>query len=335
MRSASLHHASSRSSRIAVARAALIALVAGVGVACSPRVIEEDAGTQLDAGTLVTCVDDSQCGPGGRCVQNICGSSECTAKAECPAGEVCLEGSCALPPDECASSAHCPGTTLCDGFSRTCFDPDFTGCLTANDCTQEPGCDDGCTCDDGDCVPDSTGGDAGNPTGNDAGATPGGSLDLGGYVLENRENDPPQQATILPNGTSLSAGQVLVIARAVSKSDFENEWGTLPSNAKFLNANIEGSGVPIVNGGEKFAVRSRTGTTIDGPTISGSTGMSYQRTDDGDANDDGSWTESADADATPGTIEIASSHVGLVITEWSDSSGGGYEYEFIELAYLP
>jgi hypothetical protein len=294
--------------------------------ACAPRTIDDrDAGVvTLDAGVL-SCIDDDQC-PTGRCRSGICSTDECASKTDCAAGLVCVDGACTTPPAQCAGSDECPGNSVCDGFSRSCIDPDASGCVLAADCALEPGCDDGCTCDDGACIPDAPG-DAGGPTGD--------ALDLSGFVLENRENEPPQQITVLPDGLTIEAGGVLVIARAADRADFESYWGPLPSTAEFLNANIEGSGVPVVNGGERFAIRSPVGTLLDGPTIAGETGMVYRRTSTAEADQASAWTVGGEADATPGAVEIGGAP-GLVITEWGDATGGGnFVYEYVELAYLP
>lgn len=314
-------------------RLPVVLLLVAASFACAPRTIDDrDAGPLTPDAGVVACVDDDQC-PAGRCLAGLCRAVECASKTDCTAGLVCIDAACVAPPAQCTTSDECPGAAVCDGFSRTCFDPNASGCVAAGDCALEPGCEDGCDCDDGVCVPDLAPADGGVV--GDGGGGGGDALDLSGYVLENRENDPPQQVTVLPDGLELAAGAVLVVARGADRADFESQWGPLPSGAQFLNANIESSGVPVVNGGERFAVRSRVGTLLDGPTIAGSQGMVYRRTSTGDADVASSWTEGDEASATPGAIEIDGSP-GLIITEWGDATGGGnFVYEFIELAYLP
>ena len=55
----------------------------------------------------VLCADDTSCGPGGRCVEGVCGA--CVRDTQCAGGLVCADGRCAEPAT-CASAADCfPG----------------------------------------------------------------------------------------------------------------------------------------------------------------------------------------------------------------------------------
>lgn len=335
---------------------ALFSLTAAVAGCPQPRPVGPpiDENPAPDSGVLV-CADDAVCG-NGVCVGGICEGGkdpvidgECQSKSQCEEGAICKEGACVAPPERCRNSEECPGTRICDGFTGQCVDP-FGGCSNDASCTAEPQCaGTGCRCTDGDCLPISVtpGNDAGTPDaggnqgGNDGGFIPSGdSVDLGGFVIENHESEPVRQSVVLPPGTVLRAGQVLVIGRDATINNFQAAWGvTFGPNVVYLTTRAGSSGVPIINGSEKWALLSATGTLIDGITISGSSGKSYQRTaSNGRSNPDssGSWVVSTDGDATPGSVSLPASGQGLVISEWSDLSGeGNYAYEFIEIYYAP
>jgi hypothetical protein len=142
----------------------------------------------------------------------------------------------------------------------------------------------------------------------------------------------------LPEGTTLSAGQVLVIGRSATRSEFEGFWGALPPTALYLNAEADSNGVPIVNGNgsrrDRFVLLDARGETIDGPTIDGVGGNCYGRTGRS-AGDVGAWnvTVADRSNATPGTVE-ATGVQGLVISEWCDAPDN-FVFEFIELTLLP
>jgi len=131
-------------------------------------------------------------------------------------------------------------------------------------------------------------------------------------------------------------GGLLVISRNSARREFEMNWGvTLPSNVTFLNANNPSSGVPIINGGEKFAIYHGS-TRKDGPSIEGSTGKSFHRVNAANPGSMASWNVLPESGATPGTTELPSGTQGVLVSEWSDSSGtGGYLYEFIEIYVNP
>ncbi len=161
------------------------------------------------------------------------------------------------------------------------------------------------------------------------------NLDLWGYRLENREHSPPIQFYTLPAGTQMSPGDVLLIVRNASRAEVEAEFGPLGAHVQVITTGASSNGVPIINGGESWALLSPDGSLVDGATIDGAIGQSYRRTG-GTASQAGSWTADVDSTATPGATSLPSSGVGLVISEWSDASGTGrFIFEFIELYYAP
>jgi hypothetical protein len=323
---------------------AVAALV--LGPACfSTPVDETDAGT--DPNEPIICDDDDQCPERSICRGGLCQDvgEGCASKEECTGGFVCVDGVCADPPAVCSSSDECPGELLCDGFSGSCIDPNATGCQVDGDCILEPGCAGGCVClPNGQCIAD-TGFDAGPqpdggapPPPQDAGPPPvGGSIDLGGFTIENREHDPPIQVGVIPDGVVLTSGQHLVIGRNATEASFEDFWQvSFGSDVVYLNAGAENAGIPIINGDESWAVLSPVGTLIDGPTATGNQNRCFHRVNDGPSTDPNTWAWDNASNATPGSTDITLSGVGLVVSQWSDASGGGaHPFEFLQLTWAP
>lgn len=314
---------------------ALVALLALGG--CQNQIVDETpppTSGHIDEQD-VSCEDDSDCPSRAICRGGLCEDvgAGCVVKSECSFTEVCIAGTCAPPTGTCATSEECPGATMCDGFSRTCFDPNASGCEGDGECALEPGCEEGCTCAaNGLCVPvvEEPGTD---PDPVDPPPT-GPPIELGGYVLENRETEPATQLGVLPAGLSLQPGQRLVIGRNANRSDFQDYWGVpFGADVVYLNAEVENAGVPIVNGGERWALLSPLGTVVDGTTIVGSKERSYRRIAVGNASSPSNWREGPADDAAPGDRTLPSTGVGLVISQWSDAST--FRYEFVELYYAP
>lgn len=305
-----------------------------------PNVLPDDA----------LCAASSDCAEGERCIGGVCAPSNvrsCESRDECPSDQVCLEtGVCGEPTGACAGPDQCLDGFVCDGFTRTCVDPNAGACTTDSDCEGTQGCENGCSCAPGGmCTPNvvttpdagNTGGgtDAGNTGGGtDAGHT-GGSIDLGGYVLENRESNHGQDYEF-PAGVTVRPGQVIVLARYATTREFEEAWNTtLPNDVIYLT-NDSDNAAPVVNGGESWALIAPSGGVADGETIEGSKNKSYRRVLLGSASDQDRWAEGGENDATPGHADVSGSGAGLIISEWSDKAGGGnYIYEFIEFVYLP
>lgn len=302
-------------------------------LACTP--VTQYPKNDGDAG-FITCVADEECPTDWSCLGGICSEFECQTKETCAAGTVCKEGRCVDPPEVCAGPEDCPGTTICEGFTHRCIDPNVTGCRNDFDCDLEPGCSGGCDCnDDGACVP-RAGEDGGPPP--DAGPSPDAgpipSIDLGGFRLENREHSPAIHIADIPAGTRLQTGQLLIIGRESNRGDFEVYWNTtLGPDVIYLNSNAASIGVPIINGGERWALLTPSGTLLDGITITGAKNKSYQRISPDTAEHESNWTENNQTDATPGVASLGNAGVGLVISEWSDTPT--YLYEYIELYYAP
>jgi hypothetical protein len=132
----------------------------------------------------------------------------------------------------------------------------------------------------------------------------------------------------IPNGTMIPANGTLVIGRDASQAEFEAHWGApLPQTAIYVDAN---GAFPLINGGEKYALRNAAGTTIDGTTIALIVNHNVKRKDPCvPANVSANWEVSAVQNATPGVNPAAGCGKGVVISEFSDASK--FQFEFIEL----
>ena len=69
-------------------------------VACSNRVISDPP---VDAPPVSVCEIDAECDPGEFCEAGVCAlvevaEGDCASRADCPAGQVCLDGDCGAPP---------------------------------------------------------------------------------------------------------------------------------------------------------------------------------------------------------------------------------------------
>jgi hypothetical protein len=138
----------------------------------------------------------------------------------------------------------------------------------------------------------------------------------------------------IPQGTILNPGDYVIIARDSNKIDFENYWGILlPSNVIFLTGNNE---LPSINGDETYEIRDNNDIIVDGPTgqpmVVYNTVERIYTTSDPTLSD--SWNINSDTLATPGSGANGNGLAGLVINEYSDTTGtGNWKYEFIELFY--
>ena len=311
--------------------------------ACAPgATTSENTQTPEPVFTASPCEDRDDCNGNSYCQYGRCFDvgAGCVRKSECAGDLVCREGSCEPASDTCSSSDECPGELLCDGFSRTCFDPNASGCVNDQNCVAEPGCSQGCTCESsGQCVPvgspptgDPPPGDP-PPGGQPPGPAPsGGPIDIGRFRIENREHTPVEQVGWLPEGLVLSPGQQVIIARNASKTEFEAYWNVdLGSDVFFLNAQAEGSGIPIVNGRERWALLSTSGQLMDESGIEGERETFYNRT--GTGQDITNWATDDSSASSPGQIMLPTTGVGLVISQWSDAAD--YAYEYLGLYYAP
>jgi hypothetical protein len=163
-------------------------------------------------------------------------------------------------------------------------------------------------------------------------------VDVGGYLLENDQGDgTTPQAGVLPSGTLVAAGSTIVIARNCTQAEFEAYWGvTLPQTTLFFMSGNANTGVPVINGGERWRIYNAVDAPADGFTVPGETGKSYQRRQATGPDTMGAWAVGPESAATPGTSDLGPSDRGVFISEWSDASGtGNWVYEFVEIYVNP
>ncbi len=322
-----------------------VLLFATVGLACT----SSTSGTTppLDAGPNAGfCSLDTDCPNTSRCRGGICQAAECVTREDCLSPLICTDGECVSvnPNAGCTNTAECPVSYLCDGFSRRCFNPDTGEFLGGGTSSSSGGgsslAGSSSTGGVSSVMPGSSGGASSSSSSSSSSSTSGsgGLFDLGGWRVENRESGNPNQTTVIPTGTRVPRGGLLIIARDCSRREFEDRWGVTldTNNVVFLNAANPSEGVPIVNGGEKFSLYNRSNQVEDGPTIVGSTSKAFRRTAAGSPGSQSSWDVVDDRQATPGVVDLPSGTSGVIISEWSDRSGNGeYFFEYIELYVNP
>lgn len=237
----------------------------------------------------------------------------CTDDFQCPSGQFCVAGACAAErPVRPTPDAGFADSGVTEGRDAGFRD---AGTTRPRDAGMAPPRDAGVR---------------------DAGSTTGPTIDLSGWSVVNYEHDPPIQSLVFPAGTVLEPGQHLLLVRGVDRIVFEEELAVSLGNAIFIRTDARSNGIPIVNGGESWAVVDDTGTIVDGPTIVGGEGYSYRRRNTGDASDMSNWVVGGEVDDIPGSTLLPSSGVGVRIAQWSDESGTGrYVYEYVELYYAP
>jgi hypothetical protein len=155
-------------------------------------------------------------------------------------------------------------------------------------------------------------------------------FDISGWSLSQTSSTLTYQ---VPAGTLVPTGGYVIIARNADRAAFEAYWGVqLGANVVFVNS---GNRMPQINGSEAYTLRSVGGTTIDGATVkmASTGGRSVRRTNPcGAANRSSSWTNGTPSTANPGSGAAAGCGRGMVINEFSDTTGTGtYVYEFVEL----
>ncbi len=100
--------------------------------------------------------------------------------------------------------------------------------------------------------------------------------DLGGFTLV--QTNAARTFTLSP-GTVVPPGHFLIVARKVSKTDFEAYWHiTLPSNVTFINS---GDKFPSLNGDETIQLRSASGVLLADESPELVVGTCAERTLDG------------------------------------------------------
>lgn len=168
------------------------------------------------------------------------------------------------------------------------------------------------------------------------------TIDIGGYKVGQTNRGT---VVTIPGGTVLEDGDLLVIGRQASKSEFEGYWSTtLGPNVTYLVGldlpGSEASGFPIINGGGTFNVLDAGDVQID-PAGGGSVPNPGVGDDDNFKRDDTATTDFTQADYTtadPGVFTgITHDSGALVISEISDADNvlgpDAFHKEFVELYF--
>lgn len=151
-----------------------------------------------------------------------------------------------------------------------------------------------------------------------------GDIDIDGYTV--KQFDAAHTFT-LPD-TIIHEGEFVIIARDCSKGDFETFWNVvLGSNVLFINS---ANTLPMINGDESFAVYDSSGNLIDSTNTQMPPGEN--KCMERDSSNVNTWTALNSNLATPGYYGGGNHNAGLIISEFTDSTGtGNYVYEYIEL----
>ena len=157
----------------------------------------------------------------------------------------------------------------------------------------------------------------------------GDGIDLSGWSIVQTESD---RTFVIPEGTVLQPGDVLIVGRDIGEAAFEDYWGVVfgPDVTYFDS----GDTFPAINGDETYELRDDSDSSIDGPTPALVLGESLDRIDPEDAGPTGWQTQSAEVGTpTPGTsTDPAGGFTGVFLSEVSDANGNGnFVYEFVEL----
>lgn len=159
------------------------------------------------------------------------------------------------------------------------------------------------------------------------------SIDVSGWTLRQFNSS---LSFVLPTGASIPSGGYLVVGRDATRAEFLSTFPSMPASTQYIDSNSQGGCAngcfPQINGSENFLLSNATNTTVDGTTISMSTGSAYQRVTPGSpSGNTSSWNIVPMASANPGQGAGTGSGAGVRINEMSDASN--FTREFVELYY--
>lgn len=126
----------------------------GGGGADEPYVFPRDSGVSGGGSTTppppspspspspspVSCVGDTDCAPGEKCLNGQCGIEECAADDECDDGKVCIDATCTLVTEQrCTADSECSAAE--NGKKRICNEEEcIIGCRADADCSEGETC---------------------------------------------------------------------------------------------------------------------------------------------------------------------------------------------------
>lgn len=162
------------------------------------------------------------------------------------------------------------------------------------------------------------------------------SFDVSGWKVVQASSS---KTWTIADGTKMTPGSTLIIARKADKAAFEKHWQvTLGADVVYINSNDK---LPSINGDETFTLSDKAGKVVDGPTVKlagGSTANYQRKLPVAKAGDATSWVTGSQSPGgpTPGTVAAGTAGIATpYISEFSDASGSGnFVYEFVEL-HLP
>ena len=161
------------------------------------------------------------------------------------------------------------------------------------------------------------------------------TLDLSGWKIEQKYSSG---TFTLPQGTTLSVGECIVIGKGATKTQFVNAWRVTWDTTVHY---IEGGSFPDIDGYETMQLKTKDGVSVDGPTIqmAQNAGYIYGRIAGTPAGSYQSWLVynlNGSQGGLPGSGEQpANNYPGIYISKFSDSPMGAYDFVEIYFDQLP
>ena len=157
------------------------------------------------------------------------------------------------------------------------------------------------------------------------------AVDLSGYVLLQANSF---REIVLPEGTIVPAGGVVVVGRNASPGTFQDFWGVNWGDDVVY---VEGlDDFPVINGAETYTLLDAARNVVDGPSPALTVATSAARVDATLSGSDASAWEVAvapNSTAVPGLSAATGGTSGVpYISEYADTTGNGnFDFEFVEL----
>ena len=157
------------------------------------------------------------------------------------------------------------------------------------------------------------------------------AVDLSGYVLLQANSF---REIVLPEGTIVPVGGLVVVGRNASPGTFQDFWGVNWGDDVVY---VEGlDDFPVINGAETYTLLDAARNVVDGPSPALTVATSAARVDATLSGSDASAWEVAvapNSTAVPGLSAATGGTSGVpYISEYADTTGNGnFDFEFVEL----